>query len=270
MLRGRVRPNPSSNNPEITRTGTADAPPNPSADTTAAPSTARHRTIAWLVHGFTASGAVFGTFALFAIASGRLDIACLLMLATLFIDGIDGSLARAADVHVHTPQIDGRRLDDIVDYLNFVVVPIFFLWGGNLVTHPAWLAAPLLASAYGFSREDAKTADDFFLGFPSYWNILAMYLWLLGINAVAGTIWVATLSVAVFVPMKYLYPSKVEPMRLRVALGVGAIVWTATLGFCVVAPEAAAPYRLLELSLLYPAWYMALSFTRGGFDRTNG
>ncbi|MEM9177978.1 MAG: CDP-alcohol phosphatidyltransferase family protein [Myxococcota bacterium] len=233
-------------------------------------SDARGRAVAWLVHAFTASGAVLGTFAMVAVASGRPDLACLLMLATLFIDGLDGTLARAARVTLHTPQIDGRRLDDIVDYLNFVVVPAFFLEGAGLVAHPAWIAAPLLASAYGFSREDAKTADDFFLGFPSYWNILAMYLWLLGVGPLAGTIWVAALSIGVFVPMKYLYPSKVQPMRLRVALGVGAIAWTAALVVCLVAPEAAARIRLLELSLLYPAWYMLLSVQRGGFDRTNG
>lgn len=270
MLRGRVSPNEPSNNPEITAPGRSGAPPMAVRKATGAPESARGRFVAWLVHGLTASGAVFGTFALFAVASNRFDIACLLMLTTLFVDGIDGTLARAAQVAVHTPQINGRRLDDIVDYLNFVVVPVFFLWGAGLVAHPAWLAAPLLASAYGFSREDAKTADDFFLGFPSYWNILAMYLWLLDVGPVGGTVWVALLSVAVFIPMKYLYPSKVEPMRLRVWLGVGAIVWTAALAACVVVPDATAPYLLVEITLLYPAWYMALSITRGGFDRTNG
>ena len=73
--------------------------------------------IAWSVHGFTAGGAVLGTFALLAIASERLGSAVLLMLAALFIDGIDGTLARAARVSEYTPQLDGRRLDDIVDYL---------------------------------------------------------------------------------------------------------------------------------------------------------
>ncbi len=270
MIRGRVSPNPSSNIPGNALPDPSGAPKHALSGGATEPSTARRRAIAWLVHGFTASGAVFGTFALLAVASDRLDVASLLMLAALVVDGVDGTLARAARVTVHTPQINGRRLDDIVDYLNFVVVPVFFLWGADLVSHPAWLAAPLLASAYGFSREDAKTADDFFLGFPSYWNILVIYLWLLGIGPVAGTIWVAALAVAVFVPMKYLYPSKVEPMRLRVALGMGAIVWTAVLALCVVAPDATAPLRLLELSLLYPAWYMWLSITRGGFDRTNG
>jgi len=226
--------------------------------------------IAWSVHGFTASGAVLGIFALFAIASERLDTAVLLMLTALFIDGIDGTLARAARVREYAPQIDGRRLDDIVDYLNFVIVPVFFMWGAGAVCHPAWLAAPVLASAYGFSREDAKTADDFFLGFPSYWNILAMYLWLLGVGDAGGTVWVAVLSIGVFVPMKYLYPSKVQPMRLRVALGIGAIAWTTAVAACVLWPDEVARFHLLEVSLAYPAWYMWLSVTRGGFDRTNG
>ena len=228
------------------------------------------RTLSWGVHLFTASGAVLGTFALIAIATGRLASAAFLMLSTLVIDGLDGTLARAARVSEHTPQINGRRLDDIVDYLNFVVVPVFFMWGASCVIHPAWLAAPVLASAYGFSREDAKTEDDFFLGFPSYWNILALYLWLLGVSPLSGTIWVGSLSVAVFIPLKYLYPSKVRPMRLRFGLGVGAIVWTIALAACVQWPGAVAPYYLIEVSLAYPAWYMWLSFTRGGLARTPG
>ena len=44
----------------------------------------------------------------------------------------------------------------------------------------AWLLwLPLLASAYGFSQVNAKTPDGFFLGFPSYWNIIAFYLYVL-------------------------------------------------------------------------------------------
>ena len=223
--------------------------------------------LSWSVHLFTASGSVLVTFALIAIATNQLAIAALIMLATLFIDGLDGTLARAARVVEHTPEIDGRRLDDIVDFLNFVVVPAVFLWAAGSILHAGWLVAPVLASSYGFSRQDAKTADDFFLGFPSYWNILALYLWLLGVSPLAGTIWVVVLSVGVFIPMKYLYPSKVQPMSLRVALGAGAILWTGALILCIQWPERTAPYFLLEASLLYPAWYMWLSVTRGGIQR---
>ena len=170
------------------------------------------RILSWGVHLLTASGAVFGVFALVCIATQRLEEAVLLMLASLVIDSVDGSLARAARVTEYLPQIDGRRLDDIVDYLNFVIVPMLFMWAAGSLLHVAWLGAPVLASAYGFARVDAKTEDDFFLGFPSYWNILAIYLWLLDVQPVSGTIWLAALSIAVFVPLKFLYPSKVQPV----------------------------------------------------------
>ncbi|MBJ19996.1 MAG: CDP-diacylglycerol O-phosphatidyltransferase [Deltaproteobacteria bacterium] len=224
--------------------------------------------LSWSVHLFTASGAVLGTFALIAIALNRLDAAALIMLASLLVDGLDGTLARAVRVTEHTPQIDGRRLDDIIDYLNFVIVPAVFMWGAGSISHPGWLAAPVLASAYGFSHQDAKTEDDFFLGFPSYWNILAIYLYLLGLEPLASTLWVVGLSIAVFVPMKYLYPSKVRPKRLRFALGLGATVWAGALILCVARPSAAGSFYLTELSLSYPAWYMWLSLTRGGIRRT--
>jgi phosphatidylcholine synthase len=225
------------------------------------------RILSWSVHLFTASGAVFGFFALTAIASGHLPTAAVLMLLTLFIDGVDGTLARAAHVAEHVPEIDGRRLDDIVDYMNFAIIPACFLWAAGSVSHPLWLALPIVASCYGFSRTDAKTHDDFFLGFPSYWNILAIYLWLLGIEPVAGTIWIVTLSIAVFVPMKFVYPSKIKPISLRIGLGVGALIWSTALVAGIAWPLQSARYFLIEISLLYPAWYLWLSFTRGGFVR---
>jgi phosphatidylcholine synthase len=145
-----------------------------STDGAAAAQTAR-RARAFGVHVFTASGAIVALLAMRATAAGDLDQAVLWMLAALFIDGIDGTLARRWDVGRLVPQVDGRRLDDIVDYLNYVVVPAFFLIQAELVPAWAWVALPVLASAYGFARSDAKTADHYFLGFPSYWNVVAIY-----------------------------------------------------------------------------------------------
>ncbi|MFK7897175.1 MAG: phosphatidylcholine/phosphatidylserine synthase [Myxococcota bacterium] len=227
----------------------------------------KNQILAWGVHLFTASGAALGLYSIFAIAEGNLPLATVLMLIAQFVDAADGTMARAARVTEYAPQIDGRRLDDIIDYLNFVIVPVFFMWHASSVAHSGWLALPVLASAYGFSRVDAKTEDDFFLGFPSYWNILAIYLWLLGVSPLIGTVWVVALSAGVFLPMKYLYPSKVNPMSLRIALGVGAILWTLALGACALWPESTTPWRLTEISLAYPVWYMILSATRGGWFR---
>ncbi|MCC6641975.1 MAG: hypothetical protein IT386_12515 [Deltaproteobacteria bacterium] len=221
--------------------------------------------LAWGVHAFTASGAVVGVAALLAILEGALARAGVLMLVALVIDSVDGTLARAAHVREVLPRFDGRRLDDMVDFLNYVIVPAVFLVAAGSLTSWHWAALPVLASAYGFSQEDAKTDDDFFLGFPSYWNVVALYLWMLQIPAWLGTAVIVLGSVLVFVPLKYLYPSKM--LRMRRTVIIAACLWLAAMvGGCVV-PDLAERLRLVELSLAFPALYLGLSFWMGGVHR---
>lgn len=229
--------------------------------------TPKGRLLSGGVHLFTASGAVVGVLALLAIAVGDFGKATIFMLAGLTIDSVDGTLARAVGVTRHLPKIDGRRMDDMVDYLNFVVVPAVFMVMAGSVLSPMWVALPVLASAWGFSREDAKTDDDFFLGFPSYWNILAIYLWLLGISPLGGTLWVVGLSVAVFVPYKYIYPSKLANLTLRYSVSYLGLAWCILLCWGVLNPEVANRYGIIKLSLIYPALYMGLSAWLGGLQR---
>jgi len=225
---------------------------------------ARRRSLAWGVHAFTASGAVVGAIALLAVGAGNLPQAAILMLVALAIDSVDGTLARAAKVGEVLPRFDGRRLDDMVDYLNYVIVPVVFLVAAGYL-HPAVATAPILASAYGFSQQDAKTEDDFFLGFPSYWNIVALYIWLLDVSRLTATVTVVVLAIGVFVPLKYVYPSKMPVLR-RTTNALGTL-WVIALAIAVVAREAVASWRLAELSLAFPAWYLALSFYFGGVHR---
>jgi phosphatidylcholine synthase len=222
---------------------------------------------AMAVHLLTASGAVLGLFALLEIQRQNLALAMLYMLASLAIDSIDGLMARRLAVDEFAPQIDGRRLDDIVDYLNFVIVPCVFMWQAGSVLGPGWLAIPVLASAIGFSQKQAKTDDNFFLGFPSYWNVLAFYLWLLDFSALAGTLWIIGLGIAVFIPYKYLYPSRLSNPRLRHLTSYSGLLWAIVLGWTALNPELAGRYHVVELSLAYPALYMGLSFKLGGFHR---
>jgi phosphatidylcholine synthase len=137
---------------------------------------------AWCVHFYTALGAVVGFIAILAIENRSFGQAFWLMSLAVFIDATDGTLARVARVKELLPRFDGDRLEDIIDYLNYVVVPCLLLLRAELLPpHDAlWLAAlPLIASAYGFCQKEAKTADQFFLGFPSYWNIITFYLYVL-------------------------------------------------------------------------------------------
>ena len=215
---------------------------------------------AWSVHAFTALGAVCGFGALVATVDGDYRLAFLWLVAATVIDASDGVLARAAQVRQHVPAFDGARLDDIVDYLTYVVAPVFLLYCAG--TLPAgWGAAiaavVLVSSAYGFASADAKSDDYFFTGFPSYWNIVAVYLFAAGLPRPVNAAILLALSVLVFVRIGYVYPSRTPVLRgLTVALGavwavmVLAIVW--------MLPEVRP--ALVIASLFFPVYYTVLSF----------
>lgn len=218
-------------------------------------------TLAWGVHLLTASGAVVGALALIAILEGSFTLAGILMMLGLGIDSIDGTLARRARVEQLIPRVDGRRLDDIVDFLNFVIVPVVFMVASGHLSSSAWAVAPILASAYGFSQHDSKTEDHFFLGWPSYWNVVALYLWLLDLTPGAGTLWVIGFSIAIFIPITYVYPSQLRVLRRTTNLAglAWGLLLTATILFPIWANETGAT----RISLIYPAYYLALSFWLG-------
>ena len=226
-------------------------------------SAARRLVLAWSVHLFTASGAVVGTLALLSIRAGELNHAALLMLFALFIDAVDGSLARAVGVREVLPGVDGRRLDDIVDYLNFVIVPVVFMVGANSLSSWGWVALPVLASAYGFAQASAKTEDDFFLGWPSYWNVVALYCWLLDLSTATSAFWLVVCSIGIFLPFKYVYPSKLEHPIFKRTLTAGGFAWAGLLGLTILAPDLGARLHLVEISFAYLVYYMALSISLG-------
>jgi len=214
---------------------------------------------AWLAHFYTALGAVIGLLTILAIDEANFRLAFFLMAIAVIIDSTDGVLARAARVKEVIPWFDGALLDNIVDYLNYVIVPSLFALRANLL--PAqdalWLAAlPVLSSAYGFCQRDAKTADHFFLGFPSYWNIVFFYLYALKSALWINGFLILFLSILVFVPLRFIYPSRAPRFRASTNL-LGALWGGAVLYLIYRLPDP--PRGLLLASLLFPAYYTALS-----------
>jgi phosphatidylcholine synthase len=213
----------------------------------------------WIVHLYTASGAFVGFLALYFIEQGNFPHAFWLMSLAVFIDATDGTLARLARVKESVPWFDGDRLEDIVDYLNYVVVPCLFFMRADLVPerHALALAAlVLLASAYGFCQKEAKTSDYFFLGFPSYWNIVAFYFYVLRTSPSLNAFLIVVFSVLVFVPIKYVYPSRTPTLRgLTMSLGV---LW-GILVLLTIALLPGPPIAIVIGSLVFPAYYLALT-----------
>ena len=189
----------------------------------------RHRAAGWMLHAYTAFGSVLALLAVVAAVEGQTVQALWILLAALVIDGTDGTLARRLRVKETIPEFDGARLDDIVDYLTYVFAPMVLLWaGGYLPAGPLGLvlaAIPLVASSYQFCRTDAKTEDHYFLGFTSYWNVVAFYVVVMDLGPAVTTAVLLACAVLVFVPVKYLYPSRTRVLRrLNLAL---AVVWVA-------------------------------------------
>ena len=219
----------------------------------------RSLTLAWLVHLYTALGTVVAFFSLLCIEQRNFREAFYLMALAVVIDATDGTLARAARVKELIPWFDGELLDEIVDYFNYVIVPSLFLVRANILPpqDSLWLAAlPLLASAYGFCQREAKTADYFFLGFPSYWNVVVFYLYVLKTPLWVNAFLIIALSILVFVPIKYVYPSR-SP-RFRSQINVLGVLWGGAVLYLIY--QLPNPSRvLLFASLLFPAYYTALS-----------
>jgi phosphatidylcholine synthase len=215
--------------------------------------------LAWLVHLYTALGTVVAFFSLLCIEQTNFREAFYLMALAVVIDATDGMLARAARVKELIPWFDGELLDEIVDYFNYVIVPSLFLVRANILPpqDSLWLAAlPLLASAYGFCQREAKTADYFFLGFPSYWNVVAFYLYVLQTPLWVNAFVIIALSILVFVPLRYIYPSR-SP-RFRSQINVLGALWGAAM-LCLIYQLPNPSRVLLFASLLFPAYYTALS-----------
>jgi phosphatidylcholine synthase len=212
------------------------------------------------VHLYTASGAVLAFLIVLAAIQGNAVQALWLGLVALIVDGTDGALARRFRVREMLPWFDGGRLDDIVDYLTYVFAPVLLLWtSGYLpsgISGMILAALPLLASSYQFCRVDAKTEDHFFLGFPSYWNIVAYYAIVLNLSPMTVGAILIFWSIMVFVPIRYLYPSRTSAFR-PVTVTMSAL-WMICYGLILL--QMPNPHPLLvNFSLLYMGYYLVLS-----------
>ena len=228
------------------------------------------RIAAWGVHAYTAVGLILAArMAMLLVeggASAFREIFVLMLVASL-VDATDGTLARKVKVKSVLPGFDGRKLDDITDFLTYTFLPLILIWRAGLLPEgaEAWLLLPLLASAYGFCQVEAKTDDGYFLGFPSLWNVVAFYLYALQLPGWLAVAIVAILGLMTFVPSRYLYPS--QPGRLNLASNLlGApwcilllvVIWRLPSGASQVADDTTR--GLAVASLYFPAFYMAASW----------
>lgn len=231
------------------------------------------RSLAWGVHAYTALGLVIAAAIAVLLVQGgpsafRWSFA-LMALAT-FVDATDGTLARRVKVKDVLPGFDGRKLDDITDFLTYTSLPLLLVWRAHLLPEGTYwcLVIPLVASAYGFCQSAAKTDDGYFLGFPSLWNVVAFYLYVLQFPGSTSLAILLVLAALTFVPSRYLYPS--QPGRLNRIHNVLAVGWAVMLAVVLwrlpdheeLITQGGGPtfWWLSRASLFFPAFYMVASW----------
>lgn len=190
------------------------------------------QTKALFVHLLTATGAVFAMLAMLAAVNENWSLMFLWLVVAFAVDGIDGPLARKYDVKTHAPEFDGVLLDLIIDYLTYVFIPAYALFKSGLL--PGWtgwfaIIAITFASAMYFADTRMKTKDNSFSGFPGCWNMLVIVLFALEPNFWVITGLVAVLAVAMFLPLKFIHPTRTK--RWRVVSLPMAAAWTLFAGW---------------------------------------
>jgi phosphatidylcholine synthase len=222
------------------------------------------RTRAYAVHAYTAFGVALAFLAAAELCTPDPDPRKVfgLIVAAVLIDATDGPMARRWQVGRFAARIGGRTIDDIVDYLTFTFVPLLLVWRMGWLPDPAalWIIPALVASLFGFANEAAKDeTGGFFLGFPSYWNVVAFYM---GLFPAAYGGWlnaaiVLALAALTVIPVRFIYPNLAPHPWRAIVLG-GAVLWTIALIAMLPSYPRANPL-LLWGSLAYPAFYTILS-----------
>ena len=214
---------------------------------------------AWSVHIFTVSGIFFGFLALLSSINNDFTQAVFFLAFALFVDGVDGTLARRVDVQNVTPSVDGSVLDNIIDYFNYVLVPTFMIhWfeflGDNYSLFLCFLI--LSVSSYTFANKAIKTDDYYFSGFPALWNLVVLYFYLLDTSELINIAVVLFLSVFTFIPIKYVHPMRV--LNLRKTTLMMTFLWCLTTVYLLLAVNSVSDItRSLNIEyVIYCVWIL--------------
>jgi phosphatidylcholine synthase len=226
--------------------------------------------IAWSVHAFTTFGIVAGFLALVAVLKGDAFTAFVWLGVALFVDGVDGSLARKARVTEYTPNFDGASLDLVIDYFTYVAVPALMVYWFNMVPLDIFFAGStwslicaviiMAVSCYTFANVGMKSSDYYFVGFPAIWNVVVLYFYLFNSGAVINFITIIALAILTFVPIKFVHPLRVTHWR-KITIPM-TVLWAAMTLSLIISKKFPENFGVVErveqwlfgLTSLYFAW----------------
>jgi len=171
---------------------------------------------AFSVHILTASGAYLAFLAVVAAAEERFVAMFWWLGFALLVDGIDGPIARRLNVKEVLPGWSGEQLDNVIDYVTYVLIPAFALYQSGMIGEfMSFVCAALIviSSAIYYANMGMKTAENFFSGFPVCWNMLVFTLFAINASEWTAMIVVFVAVFLTFLPIYFLHPVRVVRLR---------------------------------------------------------
>ena len=233
----------------------------------------------WSVHLLTSLGAILSVIAIiFAIEAAKstvngqiylydyyMQLSMLMMILAIFIDSIDGSLARIINIKDLAP-LDGKLLDNIIDFANYCIVPCIWIYVSGVVSKE--FVIPIItmitiSSSYQFCQLNAKTNNNFFVGFPSYWNIIIIYMLCFQSDQLINQSIIIILCIFSFIPIKYIYLSRAENISNNKFIKIFTFYFTMLAAISTILsvfryPEKAPSY-LMYIIIMFIIFYMIFS-----------
>lgn len=225
-----------------------------------------HRTrvlAAWSVHAFTLTGVIWATLATLALFADRPKLMWLYLGIALVVDGVDGTLARRADVRTYAPHFDGVILDSVVDYLTWTLIPALFMYRVGLLGEGALAIVLLLVinitSMFCYANTKMKTDDFYFMGFPAAWNVVALALWLFNPGVLVNAILIIVFSILTWAPITFVHPLRVA--KLMVVNVIATIAWIVSSALLVASYPVANPW-IIGVWVASGSWLILLGLVR--------
>ena len=172
--------------------------------------------LAWSVHLLTCSGLIAGFLALICVFKNEETSVFLFLGLALLIDAVDGTLARKFKVSIFVKNIDGKMLDSVIDFFNYIIIPSLMIYWFKFVPAPFEIIVPsiiLIVSAISYSNNNLMTSDNFYKGFPCIWNILLFYLYLFDLSQIYNLFLISACILLKFIPIKFIHPLRVNKYR---------------------------------------------------------
>lgn len=220
---------------------------------------------AFSVHLLTASGSFLAFLSLVAASEERWTAMFWWLGLALFVDGIDGPIARRLEVKEILPTWSGELLDNIIDYVTYVLIPAFALYQRGLMGEGlSFLSAAIIvvSSAIYYADTGMKTKENFFKGFPVVWNMVVFTLFVIEPGEWVSFAVVVVAGVLTFVPINFLHPVRVQRLRpINLAM---TLLWCAFGGLALAQAYLASFYTQIGVLAEHVSTFIKVGVTVTG------